>query len=70
MEGLDPSIEWMVDSGDDVVVVQHETVRLRDSDTVLERDTFHVWTVREGQWVFWRILPDRNAALEAAGLRE
>jgi ketosteroid isomerase-like protein len=63
-------ITEMIGSGDDVVVVQHEKVRLRDSDTVLERDTFHVWTVREGKWVFWRILPNRNAALEAAGLRE
>lgn len=60
----------MVGSGDDVVVVQHETVRPRESHAVLERDMFHVWTVREGKWVFGRILPDRNAALEAAGVPE
>ena len=60
----------MLDSGDDVVVVLHEAVRVGESDNVLERDTFHVWTVREGKWIFWRILPDRRTALEAAGLRE
>ena len=57
-----------LDAGDDVVVVVHETVRLRDSDTPLELDVAHIWTVRAGRWVYWRILPDRNAALEAAGL--
>jgi ketosteroid isomerase-like protein len=59
-----------VDGGDDVVVILHETARMRDSDTVIEREVAHVWTVRDRKWVFWRILPDRATALEAAGLRE
>jgi ketosteroid isomerase-like protein len=57
-----------IDAGDDVVVIIHEAARLRDSDVTLERDVAHVWTFRDGKWVFWRILPDRKAALEAAGL--
>jgi ketosteroid isomerase-like protein len=60
----------ILNAGDDVVVMIHETVRLRDSDTALERDIAHIWTVRERKWVYWRILPDRDAALQAAGLRE
>ncbi|MEK6328587.1 MAG: nuclear transport factor 2 family protein [Actinomycetota bacterium] len=59
-----------VDAGDVVVVIIHEAARMRDSDTMLERDVAHIWTFREGKWVFWRILPDREAALEAAGLKE
>jgi ketosteroid isomerase-like protein len=59
-----------LDGGDDIVVILHEAVRLRDSDTTLEREIAHVWTFRDGRWVFWRIFPDREAALEAAGLRE
>jgi ketosteroid isomerase-like protein len=68
--GYEAEITEMVDTGDDVVVVQHEMVRLRESDAALERDTFHVWTVRDGMWVRWRNFPTRSAALEAAGLRE
>jgi ketosteroid isomerase-like protein len=56
-----------VDCGDDVVVIVHETARVRDSDTELEREVAHVWTIRDQQWVYWRILPDREAALKAAG---
>jgi ketosteroid isomerase-like protein len=59
-----------IDAGDDVVVIIHEAARLRNSDVMLERDVAHVWTFSDGKWVFWRILPDREAALEAAGLRE
>jgi ketosteroid isomerase-like protein len=59
-----------VDAGDDIVVIIHEAARMRDSDTRLERDVAHIWTIHDGKWVFWRILPDREAALEAAGLSE
>jgi ketosteroid isomerase-like protein len=57
-----------IDAGDDVVVVMHEVARMRDSDTVLEREIAHIWTFRAGKWVFWRIFPTREAAIEAAGL--
>jgi ketosteroid isomerase-like protein len=59
-----------VSAGDDVVVVVHERVRMRDSDAVLERDLVHVWTIRDRKWVYWRIYPDRDSALEAVGLEE
>jgi ketosteroid isomerase-like protein len=57
----------MVDCGDDVVVVLHETTRMRGSDAVVERDITHIWTVRNRKWVRWRVFPSREAALEAAG---
>jgi ketosteroid isomerase-like protein len=59
-----------VDAGDDVVVMIHERVRMRDSDAVLERDLAHVWTIRDRQWVYWRIYPDWDSALEAVGPSE
>ncbi len=67
--GYEAEITEMVESGDDVLVIQHETVRVRgESDAVLERDAFHVWTVRDRSWVGWRVFPSREAALDALGL--
>jgi hypothetical protein len=60
----------MIEAGDEVVVVQHEVVRVGDSDDPLERDTFHVWTVRDRMCVRWLIFHDRKSALEAVALRE
>jgi ketosteroid isomerase-like protein len=67
--GYEAQISEIIDAGDDVVVIQHEVVRVGDSDAPLERDTFHVWTIRDRKWVGWRIYPDRESALEAVGLR-
>ena len=65
---LKQEIVETIEAGDDVVVLIHEIARMRDSDTILERDVAHVWTFREGRLSFWRILPDRDAALRAAGV--
>ncbi len=54
-----------LDAGDDVLVVQHEVVHVGDSEDALERDTFHLWTLRDGLWVRWRNFPDRAAAIDA-----
>jgi ketosteroid isomerase-like protein len=54
-----------VDCGDDIVVILHETARMRGSEAVVEREVAHVWTVRARKWVRWRIFPDRDAALDA-----
>jgi ketosteroid isomerase-like protein len=67
---LRQEIAETIDCGDDVVVIVHEAARMRDSETELERDVAHVWTVRDRKWVFWRILPDREAALRATRLQE
>ena len=63
-------IKETIDAGDEVIVVVHETARLRDSETTIERDSAHVWTVRDGKVARWRVFEDRQQALEAAGLEE
>jgi ketosteroid isomerase-like protein len=63
-------IRETVDVADDVVIVLHETARLRDSDTVLDREIVQVWTLRNGLSVFFQVFPTKTEALKAAGLRE
>jgi ketosteroid isomerase-like protein len=67
---LDYNVEIrdLIDAGDDVVVVLHETARLRDSGTALDREIVQVWTVRDGLSIFFRVFPTKVAALEAMGL--
>ena len=66
----EPSIKELIDRGDEVVVIIHERARMRDSDMVLDRDLAHVWTVRDGRGVRFRVFKTRAEALEAAGLQE
>ena len=58
----------LIEAGDDVVVVLHETVAMRDSDVVLERDLHQVWTFRDLVVVGLRVFKTREQAFEAAGL--
>jgi ketosteroid isomerase-like protein len=60
----------VLDAGEHVVAVIHETIRVPASDNDLERDLVQVLTVRGGRAVHVRIYPSRAEALEAAGLRE
>jgi ketosteroid isomerase-like protein len=63
-------VRELIDAGDGVVVVLHETVAMRDSDAVLDRDLHGVWTVRDGVVVRLQVFKTRVEALEAAGLEE
>jgi ketosteroid isomerase-like protein len=63
-------IKEIIDAGDDVVMILHETARMRDSGAVLERDIAQVWTVRGRMWVFFRVFQSKAQALEAVGLYE
>jgi uncharacterized protein len=60
----------MVDAGDHVVLVLHETAKMRDSGVPLDRDLVHVWTVRDGRATFLRVFRTKAEALEAVGLSE
>ena len=62
--------EEFIDAGDNVVVLLHEYRRGRGSGVELETDTAVVFAVRDGRVVRIQGYMDRNAALEAAGLRE
>jgi ketosteroid isomerase-like protein len=58
----------LIDAGENVVGVLREKAGVGDSDVVLERDVFNVWTLRDGLVVKWRAFETREQALEAAGL--
>jgi ketosteroid isomerase-like protein len=63
-------IQEAIDVGNDVILVLHETARLRGSDTGLDRELVQVWTFRNGLAVSHRVFPTKAEALEAAGLQE
>ena len=63
-------VRELIDAGDEVVVVLHETVAVRESDAILDRDLHCVWTIRDGVVVRLRVFKTRADAREAAGLRE
>jgi ketosteroid isomerase-like protein len=60
----------LIDQGDNVVLIIHESARMPDSDTMLDRDLPTVWTVRDGRAVRLRVFQARAEALEAVGLRD
>jgi ketosteroid isomerase-like protein len=60
----------LVDAGDDVVVVHHETIHARGTEIPIERDLFVVWTIRDGRAIRTRGYRTKQEALEAAGLSE
>ena len=57
----------MVDAGDDVVVVLHETARMRGTGVPIDRDLFHVWTLSDGLATFLRVFKTKAEAMAAAG---
>jgi ketosteroid isomerase-like protein len=59
-----------IDARENVIVVLHEKAAIADSDTVLERDVFQVWTLRSRLVTKWRVFETRAEALKAAGLSE
>jgi ketosteroid isomerase-like protein len=65
-----PEVREVIDAGEHVVTALHETVGVADSEVVIERDVFQVWTLREGKVTRYAWFRTRDEALEAAGLRE
>jgi ketosteroid isomerase-like protein len=63
-------LKELVDAGDQVVAVLHETAMMRDTGVALDRDLVHLWTVRDGRGSFLRVFRTKAEALEAAGLSE
>jgi len=63
-------LEELVDAGDRVVLVLHETARMRDTGVALDRTLVHLWTLRDGRHVFLRVFRTKAEALEAAGIDE
>jgi uncharacterized protein len=58
----------LIDAGDRVVAVLHETAKMRQTGVPLDRDLVQLWTVRDGRLTFLRVFRTKTEALEAAGL--
>ena len=62
--------EEIFNAGSSVVVVVRERGRGKGSGAPFEQRMAQVWTFARGRIVRWELFRDRDAALEAAGLRE
>jgi ketosteroid isomerase-like protein len=69
-EDLTMEATEIVDAGDKVVIALHQRGRPRGSQSVVEGRWWQVTTLRDGEIVEIRIFPQREQALEAAGLSE
>jgi len=62
--------EELIDAGERVLMVVHESARGKGSGVEVDQQTFWVYTLRHGQIVHAKVLFDKSQALEAAGLSE
>ena len=69
-EGFCFDIHELIDAGDQVFASATMRGRGKHSGVETSWDVWGTWTVRGGHAVRWQTFDDRNAALEAAGLRE
>jgi hypothetical protein len=69
-EGHRIDIEEAIPAGSDVVVGVRFYGRGKRSGIEIDMPAWHVWRLREGKAVHWRVLPTKQEALEAAGLSE
>ena len=63
-------LKELVDAGDEVIAVIHETASIGVTGVALDRDLIQLWTFRNGRGVFLRVFQTTAEALEAAGLSE
>ena len=68
--GHSANLTELIDAGDDVVDVLHETATMRETGAPLDRDLVQLWTVRDGRATFLRVFQAKAEAVEAAGLQE
>jgi ketosteroid isomerase-like protein len=65
------TVERFIDAGDDhVLVLVHDSGRLRGSDAEVKLEAASVWTLREGKIARAEFHTSREKAREAAGLSE
>src|SRR5262245_41893400 len=65
-----PEAREFIDAGDDVIVLLHETASVAGSEITIERDVPHVWTLRDGLVVRWRVFEGLDDARRAVALSE
>ena len=56
------------EAGDQVVAFVRQRARGEASGAAIEITVGHLWTIRDGRAVRWQGFPERERALEAAGL--
>jgi ketosteroid isomerase-like protein len=69
-DGLTIEATEILDAGDKVVAGIHQRGTMRDSETMVEGRWWQVLTFSEGLIVRSELYPEREEALEAAGLSE
>jgi ketosteroid isomerase-like protein len=69
-DDFEEQVEEWIEAGDHVVAFLHSRGRGKLSGVPVEQRQAHLWTVRGGKLWRLRIYPTKEAALEAAGLRE
>jgi uncharacterized protein len=58
----------LFDAGDQIVVFVRQRARGHASGAEIEITVGHLWTIRDARAVRWQGFPEREKALEAAGL--
>ena len=69
-EGQRIEIQEVIPTGSDVVLEVRFHGRGKRSGVEIEMGAWHVWSLRDGKAVRWRLLLTKQEALEAAGLAE
>jgi ketosteroid isomerase-like protein len=59
----------LVDAGDEVVAILHQSGRSKTTGLPVDMDFAQVWTVEDGKQTYMRMYADPEEALRAAGLR-
>ena len=66
-DGFRVEPEQVVERGDELVVVVHQTGMGRSSGLPVETRLAHVWTVAEGKAIRWEAVQDHEAAVGDGG---
>jgi uncharacterized protein len=66
-DGFRVEPERVIERGDELVVVVHQTGMGRSSGLPIETRLAHVWTVADGKAVRWEAVPDHEAAVGDGG---
>ncbi len=63
-------VEELIEAGELVVALLRLRIRPRDADAHFELRIAHLWTLRDGKLIRCEVFPEREKALEAAGLSD
>jgi len=67
---LSIEVEELIEADQSIVALIRLRIRPHGADADFELRIAHLWTLRGGQLVRCEVFPEREKALEAAGLRE